>query len=185
MLLCFPPPLSPQLALHGTPQVRDVEDQCGKSWPWKKGKEKGMFWGSCPWQNHVSVKAMESSNPLGKNKGKGAFIYYLEETSSLSWSSLLFCRWEQTCSLFPPLVKSSSTGSLSVGHRHPLPQLDGREAGSQKRPFSRSYMVRPRVGNCFWKVPGSKYFRLCGPCCSLLKRLKSALSSRSSHRHSL
>lgn len=110
-----------------------------------------MFLGSCPWQKCVSVKAMESYTPLGKNEGKGAFLYYLEETSSRSWSCVGFflCRWEQVCDLFPQLVTSSSTGSLFGGHRHPLLQLDGREAGSQKRPFSRSHMVRPRVGQLF------------------------------------
>lgn len=143
-----------------------------------------MFWGSCPRQKSVSVKAMGSSTPLGKNEGKRAFIRYLEETSSLSWSYTF--PLQVGASLRPlPSTCEVIKHRFFVGHKYPLPQLDKREAGSQKRPFQGHTWSGHGLANCFWKGPGSKYFRFCGPCCSLLKRLKSTLSSRSSRRHSL
>ena len=72
-----------------------------KELAFKERGRKGCF-RELPWQEYVSVEAMDSGTPLGENEGVGASVILPgRKGPPVPGPTNVLCRQEPTCSLFP------------------------------------------------------------------------------------
>ena len=118
----------------------------------KEGGRKGCF-RELPWQEYVSVEAMDSGTPLGENEGVGASVILPgRKAPPVLWP--YECSVQARANLQPlsSALELSSTGALLVGHRHTLLPSLTEERQTHRTDLSRSHTVRPGVASCFCKM---------------------------------